>query len=482
MTFNPFINPAVTNFQAPTLGSLYQPQTPTPYYNPFQGIQGESPYKAQAPEAVEPEAAAQQVVAEAIREVPQNNDREEHARMVHAKAVQKARDKWGPNAPPLRIPGLIGAAIELLGLNKPKEGWVEGNDLTEGYYERSPGLPGSPLPGVGIAELRDARNVLGVTPTGRPGTGHGDFSVTTGGVFNQYGVAVDPETGDAMQTANGTAAYASFDDWKRVMAAGSATGWRGGILTASQRNSLSPTGQANYAKFRDELRRVGGLEREENITPAEVREISRAQDPRQEHQYGGGSNDYGNRQGSGTGGQARSGEFVSSSHDWSAANEGGLIAMNYGGEVMNPLVSYRQVGGAIADDGSNVPQPVIEDQMPVEAPVAPPQAPMAPPAPAGPPPRMSFAEKVAMAREAIKSGQTAVPTEMPVGVMDGQGDGPVIDPAGVFEPAPVEIAPDVGMDDVDGHLPENSFVMNEEGTEMFNEDIQTLCKGGYVDG
>ena len=60
-----------------------------------------------------------------------------------------------------------------------------------------------------------------------------------------------------------------------------------------------------------------------------------------------------NREGSGTGGQARSGESVSSDHDWSAANDGGLIAMNVGGMAM-PI--YRQTGGTIQDAAGNVQQ------------------------------------------------------------------------------------------------------------------------------
>ena len=72
---------------------------------------------------------------------------------------------------------------------------------------------------------------------------------------------------------------------------------------------------------------------EDRMTAAQIREQSRRQDPRQEHQFGGGSNDYGNRQGSGTGGRARSGEFVSNTHDWSAAYGGKVPKYNMGGPI-----------------------------------------------------------------------------------------------------------------------------------------------------
>ena len=100
-------------------------------------------------------------------------------------------------------------------------------------------------------------------------------------------------------------------------------------------------------------------ERESNQSAAQIRAQSRAQDPRQEHQYSGG-NYGGGRQGSGTGGQARSGEFVSSSHDWSAARaEGGYIYKRHGGEVEEDIkiAQSRIKDGPLAQAGPQVATP-----------------------------------------------------------------------------------------------------------------------------
>ena len=170
---------------------------------------------------------------------------------------------------------------------------------------------------------------------------------------------------------------------------------------------------------------------------------------------------------------------------------------------------YYQVGG-VADDGSNLDTaPPMVGGAPIDAQMPPggPMDPMAagamppggamppegamPPLPPQEPPRMTFADKVTAARETIKAGRTAVPTEpintmpedapmMPAGMMDGQGDGPVdIHPdAGML--AFDEVGPDQGVDTVDAMLEEGSYVLNPEASEMFGEDVRAMMYGGKV--
>ena len=477
--FNPWVPQPANN---PWAGSPFDPVTTgKPYYNVWEGA-----YKGGIPVMDAPEKKEEdEIVKKAVQKAKeQSNDREEQARIAHAEAVAQARKKWGANAPPMKIPGILGAISELLGVNETPEGWVEGNELTDGYWERNPLMPGSPLPGVGIAEFRRARNTLGVTPTGRPGRSPGDFDPVSGGVFNQFGVAVDPDTGDAVHGAGGTASYASFKDWQNVMAAGSASGWRGGILTEKQKAGLSEKGHANYQKFQAELAKT-------------------TQPDNDDDDKGPSGNSYSiddNRERA----EAKL-EDISSGRNTSGQvgfNYGGLIEMNMGGNVMmNPMIAYRQEGG-IADDGSNVNQapPMIAEKQPMDPmmdpmaqgmappmdPMAagmPPEAPMAPPAPVEPP-RRTFADRVDEALMKIRGGKTSVPTEplpsMGMGMMDGQGDGPVTIYPGAGELTQGQVGPDMGVDTVDADLEEGSFVLNPEASDMFAEDVQMMVMGGRV--
>ena len=496
MVFDPWKNPSV-KLDHPDASAQFSPWYQTsfnqgnlgkPYYNPFGTLQGDSPY-AKAPEEVEPEVAAQQVVAEAAREVPDNGDREERARAIHTKAVQKAREKWGPNAPPLKLPGLIGAAIEFLGLGKPKEGWVEGNELSDGYYERNPGLPGSPLPGVSISEYRKMRDLLGVDPTGRPGRGHGDFDISTGGIYDEFGVARN-EDGSIARTANGSPSFASWQDWIAALQSpghglkdarytgvnpytGAITDYgradQGAITSAHEANLIAARAGDNPYRDESDSQHAGRTQHAINEISNQSGGWESASDAQLEAAYGG-------------------------VDDWN---------FNNGGAVMNPLVSYRQAGGGLSQadlmnaEVGGVPAAQMGGEapgapgMPPGAPVAPVQAPQAPMAPAGPPPRKSFAEKVAEARAAIKAERTSVPTEMPMmasepmmdpmmAPADGQGDVGILDPEGVFAPSAEMVGPDMGLDTIDGELPEGSFVMNEEGTDLFGDELKALCQGGYV--
>ena len=160
-------------------------------------------------------------------------------------------------------------------------------------------------------------------------------------------------------------------------------------------------------------------------------------------------------------------------------------------------VAYRQAGGPMAPPpgpppgavppGPPLPPPGAPMGAPGAAPGAP-AAPQVPMEPAGPPPRKSFRDRVKEAKEAIRSDSASVPvsTEVkavvaePMGMMDGQGDGPVdIHPdAGML--MPTEVGPDIGVDTVDSELNEGSMVMNAEATEMFGDELKAMVDGGAV--
>ena len=83
---------------------------------------------------------------------------------------------------------------------------------------------------------------------------------------------------------------------------------------------------------------------------------------------------------------------------------------------------------------------------------------------------------------AIKGGGTSVPTaplptEAPMGsegMMDGQGDGPVSFGEGAGYAVDGEVGPDMGPDDVDAMLPEGSYVLNAEATEMNGPEVDMM--------
>ena len=168
-------------------------------------------------------------------------------------------------------------------------------------------------------------------------------------------------------------------------------------------------------------------------------------------------------------------------------NSGGVVYRQVGGPMQDVVdVDAGAPAGAQLSDGAvaGAPMDPMAGGMPPMggAPMPPAGgAPMAPPAPAEPP-RMTFAEKVAEARAAIKGGGTSVPTNPlpteapmgPQGMMDGQGDGPVAFGEGAGHLTEGEVGPDMGPDDVDAMVPEGAFVMNAEGTAMNGPEIDAM--------
>ena len=143
---------------------------------------------------------------------------------------------------------------------------------------------------------------------------------------------------------------------------------------------------------------------------------------------------------------------------------------------------YRQVGGPTELIDGQPAEEVLGAQgapvPPMDPGMAPPAGPpmdpaMAPPPPApAAPPRKSFAEKVAEAKQMIQgnaaSGQP-LPTMDPAyadpmmdPMMDGQGDGPIMGDATLSEE---EVGPDLGEDTVDAKLTPGEFVVNKEAME-----------------
>lgn len=157
---------------------------------------------------------------------------------------------------------------------------------------------------------------------------------------------------------------------------------------------------------------------------------------------------------------------------------------------MGGLVSYKQAGGDILPGAvPPTPQPLpgaVPPGPPPGVPMDPGMAqgagPMPPPAPVGPPPRKSFTERVMEAKELIKSGATPLPsTPLPQqGMMDAQGDGPVMIHPEAGLPSPAMVGPDMGPDTFDAELEEGSMVMNPEASEMFQEELMGYFNGGMV--
>ena len=128
---------------------------------------------------------------------------------------------------------------------------------------------GSPLPNMNVLpasaktvrNLQNLKGMLGVSPTRYVGFEKGDLDPNSGGFFDKNGVAIDPETGGAARNEVGTMNYASFEDFKNAIAAGTEAGWRGGVISSTQYNNLSAKGKANYDKFADitKNRKGGGI-------------------------------------------------------------------------------------------------------------------------------------------------------------------------------------------------------------------------------
>ena len=129
---------------------------------------------------------------------------------------------------------------------------------------------GSPLPSLNgllpasaptVRNLQNLRGMLGVSPTRYVGFNKGDLDPNSGGFFNKDGVAIDPKTGGAAKNESGTMNYASFEDYKNAIAAGTKSGWRGGVISSKQYSGLSAKGKANYNKYADltKNRKGGGI-------------------------------------------------------------------------------------------------------------------------------------------------------------------------------------------------------------------------------
>ena len=470
--------------QTPNQGfmNLYQTQqTPKPYYDVFQPIAGGNVYGSQPqPE----EEVAEQIVAETVQQMKQEDPtRQPNEYEIAIEARRKANAKFrgqDDNFLSGVLDKLANVSIVAKVLQKLSGGsQAEQREKKLGTFTPEQHRMAAERGYASPIEMQEAEQMsierdewtrtLGIDPS------EASYSAATGTFYDpSSGVAVD-RNGFAALTSGGTHAYDSLDSWGKTLSAGNASGWRGGFMSEGRYLQLSPTGKENYNKFL-------AAYNEQNGTNYSV----------------GGSEDAGYIQSAGASGRDSSGNLTySGDHDWSQStktrNSGGIIALNYGGDAtMNTLVSYRQVGGPMpADDGSDMPPPVIEEGMaPPAAPMGggmPPAGGMPAPAPAAPvappaPVRKTFAEKVAEARASMKAGETSVPlaplpTEAPMaeaGMMDGQGDGPVAFGEGAGHAVEGEVGPDIGPDDVDAMLPEGSYVLNAEATEMNGPEIDAM--------
>ena len=184
-----------------------------------------------------------------------------------------------------------------------------------------------------------------------------------------------------------------------------------------------------------------------------------------------------------------------------AMDDEGYLNVNYA-DLKNKggLVAYRQVGGPIPGavppgppPGAGVPPGALPPGGPPLGPQGAPPGPGVPPGPPVPPPappRMSFADKVKAAKEAIQGSTAPVPVTPEVQqmaapadpMMDAQGNGPVAIHPEAGAMAPGMVGPDMGIDDVDAELEEGSMVMNPEASEMYADELQGLYDGGRVMG
>ena len=341
----------------------YQPvgrPTPEAYYNPFAGALGGNrpggglgvqPYKQK--EAAET-AAAEQIVAEVIQEKQREGDDRPSAHEIAVEARRKAYQKYhGDSA--------LGGIIDKLSNFSIIGNVVKALTGEGGFFEQAPqpgdaGGPSGYFGGIGFdgqelfyGTAEEAARSLDRQDRLKKALGVESlegvaYSASSQAPYHpQTGVATD-ESGFSALNSHGTHSYQSTEDWAKVLSAGTASGWRGGFLTQGQYNQLSDTGRNNYQNFVNTYNQQNGTNVTGGIPGA-------APAPRQESEGGGGLTvpsatafsspaanqaayereaygspapapapepDRGNRQGSGTGGQARSGEYVSSDHDWSA--------------------------------------------------------------------------------------------------------------------------------------------------------------------
>jgi hypothetical protein len=205
--------------------------------------------------------------------------------------VQDKKDRFsitGSRGMSIPIPG-IGTIATLLGADLPKFGEKEPANISDAPpgYQRE------------INERRAMfEDVLGTEISGYVGFQKGDLSVTTGGVFDSRGRAVN-EDGSGATTANGTRAYASFKDWTNDMKAGRESGWRGGPINEKTYNKLSETGKARYDKYADI---TGAKSHKPEPEPTPAPPSSRPTAPSPASPSGGGSPDSGGGSGGGGGG------------------------------------------------------------------------------------------------------------------------------------------------------------------------------------
>lgn len=440
-------------YQAP----INQGIAPTPYYNPFQGAHQQGIPVIDPPKE---EEEVQQVVQQAVQKVRQESgDDRPSPQQIEAEARRIANAKWGGLTPPGILSGIgqaIGDYIKGGGIIGAILGGLSGKEPS-GLVQTGGGFgPSQPIPGIGIGEFRAVRDRIGVTPTGQRGYGRGDLDPTSGGIFNEYGQAVDPETGEPVLNVHGTYSFASFQDWMDALASPGHgvkdVRYQGGTPVPGMMTPTPPPADRGGDS--------GGGPR---YDPAAVQaSVDYTQSNYEREAFGG--SDRGNREGSGTGGRAESGEFVSSDHDWSA-NKGGYVMYRQAGGPIDPLAGATAGG-----------QPAAQMPQPMQA---------------GPQmrPRTPFAEKVERAKAIIKQNKSAGQPLPTPGMMDGQGDGPVF---GDVTMAPGMVAPDVGPDTVDTKLTPGEFVVNAEAMEnpenaamveaINNEGrmIQAMRGGGLV--
>lgn len=287
MVYNPYQTfPTLT--QAPDQSFFQTPQSrnpfffsqsgqaPAPYYNPFQGAHtsGIPVHPPKEEEVVE--EVVKKAVAQAVQEGNDNPSPQEIAAKARKElnkpiygGISNKNSLLSAIGDYVKGGGVIGMILKGLTGDKQKI-----NPATGKPYPPMSGIHGStqyassPEHAAAVEDnfARITQNI-GVRPTGNTGYNPGDYSQTTGGVFNKFGVAVDPETGNAVHTGTGSQAYASFADWQRVLSAGSATGWRGGILSDSQISQLSDVGRENYQNFQNALEDRLASEQEDNAPP-----------------------------------------------------------------------------------------------------------------------------------------------------------------------------------------------------------------------
>ena len=105
----------------------------------------------------------------------------------------------------------------------------------------------------GIGDFVTGGGLLGAITSG--GVTKGDAVAGVPGAYYDQESGVGT-TGDGFATGVGADAhYANMEDWGKVRKAGNATGWSGGIMSASSYNQLSAKGKENYEKFIDEYNR-----------------------------------------------------------------------------------------------------------------------------------------------------------------------------------------------------------------------------------